>query len=118
MFPSYAESLELAEKFQGPAFILTDHFLADSYRDVDPVDVLNLSSVNAGSAPSFVEKPYLRYRITEGGVSPRLLPGSVNIGSSRIATNIQKTVTLQRTSRFVQRWSTSASEKERGYDRK
>ena len=69
------KALELAEKFQGPAFVLTDHFLADSYRDIDPVDVLSLSSVKVGSTPSSVEIPYLRYRMTESGVSPRLLPG-------------------------------------------
>jgi 2-oxoglutarate/2-oxoacid ferredoxin oxidoreductase subunit alpha len=69
------KAFELAEEYQGPAFVLTDHFLADSYRDVDPVDVLSLSSVKAGCAPSLVEKPYLRYRMTESGVSPRLLPG-------------------------------------------
>jgi pyruvate/2-oxoacid:ferredoxin oxidoreductase alpha subunit len=27
------KAIELAEKYQGPMFILTDHFLADSYRD-------------------------------------------------------------------------------------
>ncbi len=69
------KAFELAEKFQGPAFVLTDHFLADSYRDMDPVDVSSLSSVKTGSAPSSVAVPYLRYRITESGVSPRLLPG-------------------------------------------
>jgi 2-oxoglutarate ferredoxin oxidoreductase subunit alpha len=69
------KAFELAEKFQGRAFVLTDHFLADSYRDMDPVDVSSLSSVKTGSAPSSVAVPYLRYRITESGVSPRLLPG-------------------------------------------
>jgi 2-oxoglutarate ferredoxin oxidoreductase subunit alpha len=69
------KAFELAEKFQGPAFVLTDHFLADSYRDMGPLDVLSLSSVKTGCAPSSVEIPYLRYRITESGVSPRLLPG-------------------------------------------
>jgi 2-oxoglutarate ferredoxin oxidoreductase subunit alpha len=69
------KAFELAEKFQGPAFVLTDHFLADSYRDVDPVDASSLSSVKAGGTPSSVAIPYLRYRMTESGVSPRLLPG-------------------------------------------
>jgi 2-oxoglutarate ferredoxin oxidoreductase subunit alpha len=39
------------------------------------MDVLSLSSLKAGVAPSSVAIPYLRYRITESGVSPRLLPG-------------------------------------------
>ena len=69
------KALELAEKYQGPMFILTDHFLADSYRDMEPMDVSKLSFVRPGWNPSSVKAPYLRYRITKSGVSPRLLPG-------------------------------------------
>jgi 2-oxoglutarate ferredoxin oxidoreductase subunit alpha len=69
------KALELAEKYQGPMFILTDHFLADSYRDMEPIDVLKLSSVRPGCDPSSVTAPYQRYRITRSGISPRLLPG-------------------------------------------
>jgi 2-oxoglutarate ferredoxin oxidoreductase subunit alpha len=68
-------ALELAEKYQGPMFVLTDHFLADSYRDVEPIDVEKLSFIKPGADPNSVETPYLRYRITESGASPRLLPG-------------------------------------------
>ena len=69
------KALELAEKYQGPMFILTDHFLADSYRDMEPMDVSKLSSVRPGWNPSSVTAPYLRYQITKNGISPRLLPG-------------------------------------------
>ncbi len=69
------KAFELAEKYQGPMFVLTDHFLADSYRDMEPVDVAKLSAVKAGGDPSSVKAPYLRYRITKNGISPRLLPG-------------------------------------------
>jgi 2-oxoglutarate ferredoxin oxidoreductase subunit alpha len=69
------KALELAEKYQGPMFVLTDHFLADSYRDIEPIEVEKLSFIKPGAALSSVETPYLRYRITESGVSPRLLPG-------------------------------------------
>ncbi len=68
-------AVEVAEQFQGPAFLLTDHFLADSYRDVEPFDVTNLSFVRPGADPRVVEGPYRRYAITPDGVSPRLLPG-------------------------------------------
>lgn len=68
-------ALELAEKYQGPMFVLTDHFLADSYRDLEPIDVEKLSFIKPGADPHSVETPYLRYRITESGASPRLLPG-------------------------------------------
>ncbi len=69
------KAFELAEKYQGPMFILTDHFLADSYRDLEPIDVKNLSFVQPGVDPSSLKTPYFRYQITESGVSPRLLPG-------------------------------------------
>jgi 2-oxoglutarate ferredoxin oxidoreductase subunit alpha len=67
-------AFELAERYQGPVFLLTDQFLADSYRAVPPFDVENLAPVHVGNevtGPS----PYLRFAITESGVSPRLLPG-------------------------------------------
>jgi 2-oxoglutarate ferredoxin oxidoreductase subunit alpha len=68
-------ALELAEKYQSPMFVLTDHFLADSYRDIDPIEVEKLSAVKPGADSHSIETPYLRYRIMESGVSPRLLPG-------------------------------------------
>jgi 2-oxoglutarate ferredoxin oxidoreductase subunit alpha len=69
------KALELAEKYQGPMFVLTDHFLADSYRDIEPMEVEKLSSIKPGANPNSIETPYHRYRIAESGVSPRLLPG-------------------------------------------
>lgn len=72
------KAFELAEKYQGPMFVLTDHFLADSYRDLEPIEVEKLSFVKPGIDPSYLKNPYLRYQITESGVSPRLLPGLSN----------------------------------------
>jgi len=69
------KAFELAEKYQGPVFVLTDHYLADSYRDIELIDVETLSCIKPGEDPNSVETPYLRYRITGSGVSPRLLPG-------------------------------------------
>ena len=69
------KAFELAEKYQGPMFVLTDHFFADSYRDMEPMDVSKLSFVRPQGDPSSVKTPYLRYRITRKGISPRLLPG-------------------------------------------
>ncbi len=69
------KAFELSEKYQGPMFILTDHFIADSYRDIEPIPVETLSSIRPGLDPNEIESPYLRYRITESGISPRLLPG-------------------------------------------
>jgi 2-oxoglutarate ferredoxin oxidoreductase subunit alpha len=65
----------LAEKSQGPVFVLTDQFLADSYRDVKPYDIRSLEPVTAGSPVAGVKVPYERYADAADGVSPRLLPG-------------------------------------------
>ncbi|RLB82925.1 MAG: 2-oxoacid:acceptor oxidoreductase subunit alpha [Deltaproteobacteria bacterium] len=67
-------AFELAELYQGPMFLLTDQFLADSYRAVMPFDVENLPPVSV-STEAVGSSPYKRFAITENGVSPRLLPG-------------------------------------------
>ena len=68
-------AVETAEKYQIPAIVLTDHYLSGSYQDMTPLDVGTLSFVQPGAPPVEVPSPYLRYRLTETGISPRLLPG-------------------------------------------
>lgn len=70
------KALFLAEAYQGPVFILTDQFLADSFRSVEPFDLSGLDQVKPGADPASIEGPYRRHAMTEGGVSPRLLPGA------------------------------------------
>jgi len=67
-------ALDLAERYQGPMFLLTDQFLADSYRAVMPFGVENLIPVCA-LAEVVGSSPYLRFAITESGASPHLFPG-------------------------------------------
>ncbi|MDY6988619.1 MAG: 2-oxoacid:acceptor oxidoreductase subunit alpha [Thermodesulfobacteriota bacterium] len=69
------KAFELAERYQGPVFLLTDQFLADSFRALLPFDVEDLAPVHVG-AQSPGSSPYRRFAITESGVSPRLLPGA------------------------------------------
>jgi len=69
------KALELAQRFQGPTFVLTDQFLADSYRAVEPFDVEGLPPVGSYAAPPEFAEPYARYAVTDSGVSPRRLPG-------------------------------------------
>jgi 2-oxoglutarate/2-oxoacid ferredoxin oxidoreductase subunit alpha len=69
------KAFEMAERSQGPVFILTDQFLADSFRAVDPVPEESLRE------PAFPDSgppgaPYRRYAITPSGVSPRRVPGA------------------------------------------
>lgn len=68
-------ALDLAERYQTPVFILTDQFLADSYRAVEPFDASTLSQFRLGPQERVSEGPYRRHRITGSGVSPRLAPG-------------------------------------------
>lgn len=68
-------AFHIAEKYQSPVFVLTDQFLADSYRAVAPFDLSKYPAVKAGVSPDDIAAPYLRHRFTESGVSPRLLPG-------------------------------------------
>ena len=69
------KAFELAEKSQGPVFILTDQFLADSTRPVEPFDLASIATVEAGVEKKSSDLPYFRYNIYESGISPRLLPG-------------------------------------------
>ena len=88
----------LAEEFQTPVFVLTDQYLADSFRAIEPFDVANLDFVRPGSGYVYKDPPsgggaphggkpapgaaagpesgaYLRHALTENGISPRLIPG-------------------------------------------
>ncbi|NLA74594.1 MAG: 2-oxoacid:acceptor oxidoreductase subunit alpha, partial [Deltaproteobacteria bacterium] len=65
-----------AERYQLPAFVLTDQYVAESFQDMKPVDMEKLDSITKpGAGASSVMLPYARYRITESGISPRLIPG-------------------------------------------
>jgi len=69
------KALALAERSQSPVFLLTDQFLADSSRPIAPFDPEAIAPVRAGAESDAVSIPYQRYRLTENGLSPRLLPG-------------------------------------------
>ena len=70
------KALQIADRYQGPVFMLTDQFLADSYRAVIPFKLDGSSPVQ----PWLMEElsfatPYRRFAVTDNGISPRLLPG-------------------------------------------
>ena len=71
-------AFEVAALYQGPMFILTDQYLADSLRAVDPFDIENLQPVNPGIEKTTQPVSYQRFAITQNGVSPRMLPGMSN----------------------------------------
>jgi 2-oxoglutarate/2-oxoacid ferredoxin oxidoreductase subunit alpha len=74
-FYQTARALYLAEKYQIPVILLSDQYLGDSYATVEPFDLNLVHKVEIKQEEPVMEGEYLRYRFTESGISPRLLPG-------------------------------------------
>ena len=68
------EGFNLADIYQTPAVILTDHYLASSYATVDRFD-LSKVEINRGELYTGNDTGYKRHAITESGISPRAFPG-------------------------------------------
>ncbi len=69
------KAFEISQRYASPVFVLTDQFLADSYRSVGPFDLDNLPPVTCIACSDAPDSPHLPFKITGSGVSPRLLPG-------------------------------------------
>jgi len=70
------KGLELAERYQTPVILLTDQYLADSFRSVRPFELPAWSDEGVWSdLKKDSGSNYQRYQITENGISPRRLPG-------------------------------------------
>ena len=66
-------AMNIAWKFQVPAFILTDKTLSEGTYSVDPAAI---SDVPREDSPAWSgSMPYLRYADTQSGVSPLAIPG-------------------------------------------
>lgn len=72
-FYQTARALNLAEKYQIPVILLSDQYLGDTTACVKPYDV---SKIELAEHAVDAEGEYLRYKITEDGISPRLIPGT------------------------------------------
>jgi 2-oxoglutarate ferredoxin oxidoreductase subunit alpha len=62
----------VADKYQIPAFVLTDQYFLDSYAAMPPHD---LSKYAVAKHVVKTEKEYKRYALAENGISPRGIPG-------------------------------------------
>lgn len=70
-----AEAFNLAEEWQTPIIVMSDLYLSEGYRTIDSLD-LNVPirrGLFVGDGGN--SEPFLRYKITDSGVSPRALPG-------------------------------------------
>jgi 2-oxoglutarate ferredoxin oxidoreductase subunit alpha len=74
-------AFNLAERYQTPALVLSDHYLAVATRTLE-LDAFDFGAVEIDRGQMLSEteldalnEEYLRYRTTDSGVSPRALPG-------------------------------------------
>lgn len=74
------EAFNLAEKYQVPAFIMTDQHLADSQRNVAAFDLNKIKAQRFILSKEASENitNYKRYEFTESGISPRAIPSWID----------------------------------------
>ncbi|AEE95845.1 2-oxoacid:acceptor oxidoreductase subunit alpha [Mahella australiensis] len=78
-FYQTARAFNLAEKYQIPVILVSDQYLADYAQTIKPFDFSRISIdryLDDGSSIAEDEK-YKRYKLTDSGISPRLIPGSI-----------------------------------------
>jgi 2-oxoglutarate ferredoxin oxidoreductase subunit alpha len=77
-FHAIIKAFNLAEKYQTPVIVLTDHHLATSYITVDRFDLKQVK-IDRGALLSDEEvnrrADYKRHLVTNSGISPRAFPG-------------------------------------------
>jgi 2-oxoglutarate ferredoxin oxidoreductase subunit alpha len=75
------KAFDLAEKYQIPAVVLTDQYLADSYFTEEKFDLtgIEINRHLLGEADAKDLKDYKRYAITDSGVSPRSIPSAFGL---------------------------------------
>ncbi len=78
---SMAEAFNVAEKYQMPVIILSDLYLSEHRETVDPQELKYDVPIDRGELLDRWDssEPYLRYKYTETGISPRILPGTPGV---------------------------------------
>lgn len=66
------KAFDLADKYQVPVIILTDHYLVDSYYNITGLD---LTDARIEKHIVQTQADYRRYELTANGISPRGIPG-------------------------------------------
>jgi 2-oxoglutarate ferredoxin oxidoreductase subunit alpha len=67
-----AKAFNLADKYQIPVFVLTDQYFIDSNYNIPKLDA---KSIKVEKYITKTQKDYVRYAITDDGISPRGIPG-------------------------------------------
>ncbi|MBL7074182.1 2-oxoacid:acceptor oxidoreductase subunit alpha [candidate division KSB1 bacterium] len=73
-FHKIVRAFNLADKYQTPAIIMTDQFLADSYFTVENFELDKMVSKSCLVNPDKIQN-YKRFQLNDTGISPRLFPG-------------------------------------------
>ncbi len=78
-FNTIPEIFNLVDKFQCPGMVLTDLSLAEGHTTFVPDSINWQPEIDRGeliSEPGQIDGEYLRYQITDSGISPRAIPGT------------------------------------------
>ena len=76
-FYQTVRAFNLADKYQIPVILLGDQYLGDYYQTIPPFDFssLTIERALAGEEVWKKQEHYQRYKLTDDGISPRLVPG-------------------------------------------
>ncbi len=78
-FDTIPELFNLVDKFQCPGMVLSDLTLSMGFTTFDPDTINWQPEIDRGefiSGPVELDSEYLRYAITDSGISPRAIPGT------------------------------------------
>lgn len=77
-FYQTARAFNMADKYQIPVTILSDQYLADSGVTMEPYDFSKIKiERHLADTDTVGDEPYKRYKVTESGISPRIVPGKI-----------------------------------------
>jgi len=79
MFELTLKAFDLADIYQTPVIILSDMLLSESHRTLSKVKIeclIKAYQANRGKLINHAEGKYLRYKLSNDGISERLVPGA------------------------------------------
>jgi 2-oxoglutarate ferredoxin oxidoreductase subunit alpha len=77
-FYQTARALNLADKYQTQVIILSDQYLADATQTIAPFDFSRVTIERYFmTADELGDEDYKRYKLTDDGISPRIIPGKI-----------------------------------------
>jgi len=80
-FEAGLQAFNYAEKYQTPVIILTDKYLGESFRSVEPFTPPKGWRIDRGKVVYNPSADYKRYEFAKDGISPRAFAGSIIFGA-------------------------------------